>query len=210
MAISAGEKPTLKDWENHLSTIFPEIRLKKFIEMRGADGGPWKIICALSALWVGLLYDSESQAAALDLIKDWTRADHDHLREQVSFLRTAKRSYARSLTHSLTVSHTSLASKQQYRGPVTPKNLVLVPAQKKMVFETLLSTDVFFVQVPKTALKTPFRQGTVQDLAKKMLQLSKNGLSRRGNHEEPFLEPLQEIAEVGLVAYLQHIIGMPV
>lgn len=51
--------------------------------MRGADGGPWKIICALSALWVGLLYDSQSQAAALDLIKDWTRADHDHLREQV-------------------------------------------------------------------------------------------------------------------------------
>ena len=56
------------------------------------------------------------------------------------------------------------------------------------------------MQVPRTALKTPFRQGTVQDLAKKMLQLSKNGLSRRGNHEEPFLEPLQEIAEVGFAA----------
>ncbi len=55
--------------------------------MRGADGGPWKIICALSALWVGLLYDSESQAAALDLIKDWTREDHDHLREQVRVAR---------------------------------------------------------------------------------------------------------------------------
>jgi len=75
-----------------------------------------------------------------------------------------------------------------------------VPAQKKTIFETFLCTDVFLVQVPKTALKTPFRQGTVQDLAKKMLQLSKNGLSRRGNHEEPFLEPLQEIAEVGLAA----------
>jgi len=99
VAISAGEKPTLKDWENHLSTIFPEIRLKKFIEMRGADGGPWKIICALSALWVGLLYDSESQAAALDLIKDWTRADHDHLREQVSSLKTVQRFFTRSLTH---------------------------------------------------------------------------------------------------------------
>ena len=70
-----GEKPSLKDWENHLSTIFPEIR--------GADGGHWKIICALSALWVGLLYDSESQAAALDLIRNWTRADHEQLREQV-------------------------------------------------------------------------------------------------------------------------------
>ena len=52
--------------------------------MRGADGGPWKIICALSALWVGLLYDSESQAAALDLIKGWTREDHDHLRAEVT------------------------------------------------------------------------------------------------------------------------------
>ena len=67
------------------------------------------------------------------------------------------------------------------------------------VFGRSSCTDVFLVQVPKTALKTPFRQGTVQDLAKNMLQLSKNGLSRRGNHEEPFLEPLQEIAEVGLV-----------
>ena len=83
VCLGAGERPTLKDWENHLSTIFPEIRLKKFIEMRGADGGPWKIICALSALWVGLLYDSQSQAAALDLIKDWTREDHEQLRAEV-------------------------------------------------------------------------------------------------------------------------------
>ena len=51
--------------------------------MRGADGGPWKIICALSALWVGLLYDSQSQEAALDLIKGWTRQDHDYLRAEV-------------------------------------------------------------------------------------------------------------------------------
>lgn len=52
--------------------------------MRGADGGPWKIICALSALWVGLLYDLDSQAAALEFIKDWTREDHDYLRAEVS------------------------------------------------------------------------------------------------------------------------------
>lgn len=69
-----------------MSTIFPEIRLKKFIEMRGADGGPWKIICALSALWVGLLYDSQSQEAALDLIKGWNRQDHDYLRAEVGFV----------------------------------------------------------------------------------------------------------------------------
>lgn len=58
------------------------------------------------------------------------------------------------------------------------------------------------LQVPKTALKTPFRQGTVQDLAKTMLQLSRDGLTRRGNHEEPFLEPLQEIADVSSPACL--------
>jgi len=136
VAISAGEKPTLKDWENHLSTIFPEIRLKKFIEMRGADGGPWKIICALSALWVGLLYDSESQAAALDLIKDWTRADHDHLREQVSFLRTAKRSFARSLAHSLTHSLTHCKShfigiKATVPGPCDTKKSCLSACSKE-------------------------------------------------------------------------------
>lgn len=53
----SGAYPTLKDWETHLSTIFPEVRLKKYLEMRGADGGPWEEICALPALWVGLLYD---------------------------------------------------------------------------------------------------------------------------------------------------------
>jgi len=76
----------------------------------------------------------------------------------------------------------------------------LLKTTQKPSLERFSCTDVFLVQVPKTALKTPFRQGTVQDLAKKMLQLSKNGLSRRGNHEEPFLEPLQEIAEVGFLA----------
>lgn len=52
----AGQYPTLKDWETHLTTIFPEVRLKRYMEMRGADGGPWDSICALPALWVGLLY----------------------------------------------------------------------------------------------------------------------------------------------------------
>src|SRR3546814_20544769 len=58
----AGEKPRESDWIDHLSTAFPEVRLKSFLEMRGADGGPWNRICALPALWVGLLYDG----AALD------------------------------------------------------------------------------------------------------------------------------------------------
>ncbi len=66
-----GETPTLSDWADHLTTIFPEARLKKFIEMRGADGGPWRRLCALPALWVGLTYDQTALDAAWDLVKDW-------------------------------------------------------------------------------------------------------------------------------------------
>ncbi|WP_414897144.1 glutamate--cysteine ligase [Rhodovulum sp. YEN HP10] len=66
-----GEVPTLSDWADHLTTIFPEARMKKFIEMRGADGGPWRRLCALPALWVGLTYDQGALDAAWDLVKDW-------------------------------------------------------------------------------------------------------------------------------------------
>jgi glutamate--cysteine ligase len=75
-----GEKPTLSDWADHLTTIFPEVRLKRFMEMRGADGGPWRKICALPALWVGLLYDGAALDAAWDLCRDWTDADRVQLR----------------------------------------------------------------------------------------------------------------------------------
>ena len=64
-----GQYPTIKDWEDHITVAFPEVRLKQYLEMRGADGGPWNIICALPALWVGLLYDSQSQSDALSLAK---------------------------------------------------------------------------------------------------------------------------------------------
>ncbi len=66
-----GEVPTLSDWADHLTTLFPEARLKQFIEMRGADGGPWRRICALPAFWTGLLYEQSSLDAAWDLVKDW-------------------------------------------------------------------------------------------------------------------------------------------
>jgi glutamate--cysteine ligase len=75
-----GEKPTLSDWADHLTTIFPEVRLKKFMEMRGADGGPWRRICALPALWVGLLYDRAALDAAWDLCRHWTAEEREALR----------------------------------------------------------------------------------------------------------------------------------
>ncbi|MCR8726610.1 glutamate--cysteine ligase [Frigidibacter sp. ROC022] len=79
-----GEIPTLSDWADHLTTIFPEARLKRFIEMRGADGGPWRRLCAMPALWVGLIYDQSSLDAAWDLVKDWDAETREALRVSAS------------------------------------------------------------------------------------------------------------------------------
>jgi len=81
-----GDRATTKDWADHLTTLFPEVRLKQYLEMRGADGGPWSRICALPALWAGILYDAPSLAAAWDLCKDWDIADHERLRRDVTRL----------------------------------------------------------------------------------------------------------------------------
>ncbi len=75
-----GETPTLSDWADHLTTIFPEARVKKFIEMRGADGGPWRRLCALPAFWVGLTYDQSALDAAWDLVKGWDAETREELR----------------------------------------------------------------------------------------------------------------------------------
>ena len=128
-----GEYPTLDDWEQHLTTCFPEVRLKRYMEMRGADGGPWGNICALPALWVGLLYDEQALADAAALVADWTS-------EEREFLRSA---------------------------------------------------------VTKEGLQTPFRDGTVQDVAIEMVRISKEGLTRRGANEENFVDELMEMAVSG-------------
>ncbi|PYE84749.1 glutamate--cysteine ligase [Pseudoroseicyclus aestuarii] len=79
-----GELPTLSDWADHLTTAFPEVRVKKFIEMRGADGGPWRRLCALPAYWVGLLYDGAALDAAWDLVKGWDADTREGLRVAAS------------------------------------------------------------------------------------------------------------------------------
>ncbi|WP_417666534.1 glutamate--cysteine ligase [Roseibium sp.] len=131
-------KPTLGDWNNHLSTLFPDVRLKKYIEMRGADGGPWRRICALPALWVGLLYDDGVLDQAWQLVRDWTEEERAALRRDV----------------------------------------------------------------PKTALQTPLRSGTVLDVAKEVLALSKEGLRRRNRLSEGDLDESVHLAAVeeGLAA----------
>jgi glutamate--cysteine ligase len=75
-----GEIPTLSDWADHLTTAFPEARIKKYMEMRGADGGPWRRLCALPAFWVGLMYDQSSLDAAWDLVKGWDAETREALR----------------------------------------------------------------------------------------------------------------------------------
>jgi glutamate--cysteine ligase len=78
-----GELPTIDDWSDHVTTLFPEVRMKQFLEMRGADGGRWRRICALPSFWVGLLYDTQAQDAAWDLVKSWSAEDRQELRDVV-------------------------------------------------------------------------------------------------------------------------------
>lgn len=131
--------PTMGDWANHLSTLFPDVRLKRFLEMRGADGGPWRRICALPAFWVGLLYDEAALDAAEALTKDWTFAEVIAMRDAV----------------------------------------------------------------PAAALATPFRNGTLRDIAREALAISRAGLAARermngeGSDETGFLAPLDEVVARG-------------
>jgi glutamate--cysteine ligase len=78
-----GECATVSDWANHLSTIFPEVRLKRYLEMRGADAGPWARLPSLTAFWVGLLYDDACLDAAWDMVKGWTAEERQMLRDAV-------------------------------------------------------------------------------------------------------------------------------
>ena len=134
-----GEKPTLTDWADHLTTLFPEVRLKRFLEMRGADSGTCRSLCALPAFWTGLLYHQPSLDAAYDLIKDWTAEERQQLRDAV----------------------------------------------------------------PRLALKTPFRNGTVLGVAREAVNVAGAGLKARGytdlvtGDESIFIEPLAEILEYG-------------
>ena len=79
-------EPTMADWADHLTTIFPEVRLKRFLEVRGADGGTWRRICGLPALWTGIFYDSSALDAAWDLVKDWRKEEREAMRAAVPAL----------------------------------------------------------------------------------------------------------------------------
>ena len=86
LSILPGELPAIDDFEDHLSTIFPEVRLKRVLEMRGSDSGPWSRLCALAAFWTGLLYDDGALDAAWDLVKHWSDGEREALRQSVRTL----------------------------------------------------------------------------------------------------------------------------
>ena len=125
-----GEIPTMSDWTDHMTTLFPEVRLKRFLEMRGADGGPWRRLCALPALWVGLLYDQTALDAAWDLIKDWTADEHDMLRREVP--RTALhtefrgRPFNEGVMRALEISRSGLAARARLDSSGNDETVFLV------------------------------------------------------------------------------------
>ena len=92
-----GERPSISDWANHLSTIFPEVRLKRYLEMRGADGGPWRRLPSLTAYWVGLLYDDDSLSACWDMVKGWSAQERQKLRDDVPRLGFAAEIHGRNV-----------------------------------------------------------------------------------------------------------------
>ena len=153
-----GEKPTLGDWRDHLTTVFPEVRLKTFLEMRGADGGPWRRLCALPALWVGLLYDQGSLDAAWDLVRDWTATEREQLRRDVPKLglqaRIAGGPLSDVVRRVLEIAAAGLAARRRHNaagddetGFLTPlwetANSGQVPAERKLhLFETTWKSSV--------------------------------------------------------------------
>ncbi len=117
-----GERPLMSDWADHLTTLFPDARIKQFIEMRGADGGPWRRICALPALWVGLLYDSEALDGALQLAADWSEEERMQLRVEAGRLGLEARVGGRSVRDIardlLDLSRGGLARRARAHGPL--------------------------------------------------------------------------------------------
>ncbi|MCV3739110.1 glutamate--cysteine ligase [Rhizobium sp. TRM96647] len=139
-------QPNMGDWTNHLSTLFPDVRLKRFLEMRGADGGPWRRICALPAFWVGLIYDDTALAAAEDLTRDWTV-------EEVSALRDAVPAQGLAAVHRgkplwdlarevIAISRAGLAARAHLNGDGVDETVFLSPLDEVLAKKATLAEDM--------------------------------------------------------------------
>ncbi|MBB3608404.1 glutamate--cysteine ligase [Rhizobium sp. BK602] len=142
-------EPTMGDWTNHLSTLFPDVRLKRFLEMRGADGGPWRRICALPAFWVGLLYDDAALAAADELTRDWTFEEVNALRDVVPVqgLKAAIKGHglfdvAREV---IGISRSGLKSRARLNGDGQDESVFLAPLDEVLAKKGTLSDDLLML-----------------------------------------------------------------
>jgi glutamate--cysteine ligase len=129
-----GELPTINDWADHVTTAFPEVRLKRYLEMRGADSGPLPALNALPAFWVGLLYDQTALDAAWDVVKDWTVEDHDYLRSHTPRNGLATRFQGRPLSdlarEVVEIAHTGLRARKRLDAHGNDETIYLAPLDR--------------------------------------------------------------------------------
>lgn len=139
-------QPNMGDWTNHLSTLFPDVRLKRFLEMRGADGGPWRRICALPAFWVGLLYDDTALSAAEDLTRDWTVEEVTAMRNTVPAEGLNAKHRGVSLwdigREVLAISRAGLASRARINGDGVDETVFLSPLEEVLAKKSTLAEDM--------------------------------------------------------------------
>ncbi|APO66547.1 glutamate-cysteine ligase [Rhizobium gallicum] len=142
----AAWEPTMGDWTNHLSTLFPDVRLKRFLEMRGADGGPWRRICALPAFWVGLLYDEAALDAADQLTKNWTFAEVSALRDAVPTAGLKAEFRGHSLYETarevIGISKAGLKSRNRLNKEGQDESIFLSPLDEVMAKKATLAEDL--------------------------------------------------------------------
>ena len=142
----AAWEPTLGDWTNHLSTLFPDVRLKRFLEMRGADGGPWRRICALPAFWVGLLYDDATLEAADALTRGWSFAEVNALRDAVPSRGLKAEIAGRSLLdiarEVVSLSRQGLKNRARLNAEGQDESVFLGPLDEVVAKQTTLADDL--------------------------------------------------------------------
>jgi glutamate--cysteine ligase len=139
-------EPTMGDWTNHLSTLFPDVRLKRFLEMRGADGGPWRRICALPAFWVGLLYDDTALADAETLTADWTVEDVIAMRDAVPAKGLKAEIKGRPVLdvarEAVAISKAGLKARARLNGEGQDESIFLQPLDEVLAKKTTMADDM--------------------------------------------------------------------
>jgi glutamate--cysteine ligase len=142
----ADWQPNLGDWTNHLSTLFPDVRLKRFLEMRGADGGPWRRICALPAFWVGLLYDDTALADAEALTRDWTADDVTAMRDAVPAKGLAAEIGGRSVLDvardAVAIAKAGLKARNRLNGDGQDESIFLQPLDEVLAKKATMAEDM--------------------------------------------------------------------